>query len=64
MASRKGPNTSLRRIFRHCDVIVRLIPQDAARLVFGPFRLAISSISLMTFPSLAGFAVRSFDFKL
>ena len=34
------------------------------RLVFGSFRLTISSISLMTFWSLAGLVARSFDFKL
>ena len=33
------------------------------RLVFGHFRLAILSISLMTFRSLADFAARSFNCK-
>ena len=42
MALRKGPNTSLHCILRHCGV-PNSTPRSSGlvRLVFGPFRLAI-----------------------
>ena len=90
MAPRKGPNTALRCILRHCDVPkstrrawtpqCRLLhgwlksgphssgfgvsqPRLPARLVFGPFGLAILIVTLALQQSFIDFAARPSDFN-